>query len=390
MSNTLLSPTVIAKEVAMQVENQCVLANNVHRQFKKEFVKIGDTVTVEKPLKFVANDGADITSQIQDVTEQSTTLQIGYRKNVAWKFSAKELTLNIKDYSEKYIKPALIPLCNSLDTSIADQYKYIPYAAGTAGTTPSTFANLGAAAQNLDENSIVQEDRRIVFDPAARWSMADAFKNFYDAGTAKRARKGLVAEMAGFGKILMDQNIAYHTAGATAGTTLVNGAGQTGDTLEVDGFTAATAALKAGDVFTIEDVYHVNPVSKESTGKLQQFTVTADTAAVSNSAELPISPSIITSGAYQTVSAGPGDGAAVTFLASHKANLAFHKNAFSLVTVPIEIPDSVKWSARTTHNGLSVRIIKGYDILKDEEIIRLDLMWGVKTIYPEMATRLLG
>ena len=391
MSNTLLSPTVIAKEALMQLENQCVLGNMVHRAYKKEFVKVGNSVTIPKPVKFVSNSGADISSAIQNVEEQSTSVTIDQRRNVAWQFSSQELTLNIKDYSEKYIKPAIIQLANDVDVSLAGLYKYVPMAAGTAGTTPSTFANLGAAAQMLDDNAVQQDMRRMVIDPAARWATADSFKNFYNSDVAAKAQKGMLAKgLAGFGDIAMDQNVAYHTAGNTAGTTLVDGAGQVGATLHIDGLTTATAALKAGDVFTIAGVYHVNPVSKVSTGKLQQFTVTADVSAAGNEVDLPIYPSIVTSGALQTVSAGPADGAVVSFIGSHKANLAFHKNAFGLVCVDLEMPDSTTFKSRASHNGLSIRVVKGYDIKLDVEIIRLDILYGVKALYPELASRLMG
>ena len=375
----------------MQLDNNCVAASMVHRKYKNEFVsKKGGTVTIEKPVKFVVNDGADISSQIQDVTEQTTDISVDQRKNVAWNFSSQELTMNISDYSDKYIKPAMIQLANKIDTSVLGLYKHVPLAAGTAGTTPATFAALGAAANNLDMNSVPQDGRGMIIDSNARWALGDTFKDFNNDAFAKKARGGMLGDIAGFGRVAMDQNVNYHTAGDTAGTVLVDGASQDGATLAVDGFTAATGTIKEGDVFTIAGVNHVNPITREDTGKLQQFTVISDATIASNETTLSISPSIVTSGAYQTVSAGPADGAAVTFLGSHRANLAFHKNALALVTVPLALPDSVNFKARATHNGLSIRVMKGFDIKTDTEIIRLDVFFGVKAIYPELATRLLG
>jgi hypothetical protein len=389
MSNTLITPSVIAKEALMQVENNCVMSDCVHRTYKKEFVKVGQSVSIRKPVKFISGTGADITSNVQDVSEDSTSVTIDTQRHVAWKFNSSELTLTIEEYSERYIKPAAIELANKIDMAGCALYKDVALAAGTAGTTPSSFMDMGYAGQYLDENAVPSDNRKLIINPAASWKMADAFKNFYSHDVSKKARRGVLADIADF-DIRKDQNIAYHTAGDTAGTVLVKGASQTGSTLTIDGLTAATGTIKKGDVFTLAGVYHVNPVSRESTGKLQQFTVTADATAVSNEVEVSISPSIVTSGAYQTVTAAPADNAAVTFVASHSANLAFHKNAFALVTVPLVLPDSVNFKHRITHNGISLRVIKDYDILKDEEIIRLDVLFGWKAIYPELACRLLG
>jgi len=392
MSNTLLTPTVIAKEALMQLENQCVMANKVHRAYKNEFVKIGSSVTVPKPVQFESNDGADVSSAIQDVTEQSTTFTISFRKNVAWQFSSQELTNNIKDYSEKYITPAAIKLASDVDSALCNLYKDVYFAAGTAGTTPADFAAMGAAGTKLDNNAVPAEYRSLVLDPAASWTIADAFKNFFSQDVAKRAQKGTLGRIAEF-DIMKDQNIAYHTKGVATGTPLVNGASQTGASLVTDGWTnSVTGILKTGDIFTIAGVYHVNPISKASTGVLQQFVVTddANSGASTGPATLAISPSIVTSGAYQTVSGSPADDAAITVVASHRANLAFHKHAFGLVMVPLVLPDSASFKARVTHNNLSIRLLKGYDIKTDVEIIRLDIMFGVKCLDPRLACRLLG
>jgi len=145
-------------------------------------------------------------------------------------------------------------------------------------------------------------------------------------------------------------------------------------------------------VFTIAGVYSVNPVSKQSTGQLQQFTVMADanSGASTGPATLTVSPPIISSGVHQTVSAAPADDAAITVVNSHAANLAFHKNAFALVMCPLELPDSAGFKARESHNGLSVRVVKDYNVDSDEEIIRLDILYGVKAVDPRLAVRLLG
>ena len=390
MANQLLTPSVIAKEALLQLENNLVFGNLVSRTFKNEFVKVGDTVTVRKPVRFTAADGATI--NIQDVTEQSTTITVDTRKHVAWKFSSEELTLDIDQYSQRYIQPAISALAQAVDAKIASLYAEIPNAVGTAGTTPNSFAALGAAGKLLDKYAVPQTGRNLVVDPEARWALADALKGVYQQqmvqGILQDAALGRVA---GF-DIYGDQNINKHTAGVASGTPLVNGAGQSGNSIVTDGWTASISGiLKKGDIITFAGVYGVNPINKQSTGELKQFVVTADVNSDgAGNATVPISPAIITSGNYQNVTAGPADNAAITVIGNHTANMAFHKSAIQLVTVPLELPAGAAFKAQETYNGLSVRIVRDYDITNDQDIIRLDILFGAKVVYPEMACRLLG
>ena len=166
--------------------------------------------------------------------------------------------------------------------------------------------------------------------------------------------------------------------------------------LSTDGWDTVATILR-GDVITLDGVFAVNPVSKATLDFLQPFVITADVTANANTAvdtPIVISPPIITSGPYQMVSAAPADDATIVNLGdastAYPQNLVFHKNAFALVTVPLEMPDSVTWKARQTHRGTSVRLVKDYDIDNDQEIIRCDILYGVKAIYPELAARLSG
>lgn len=402
MANTIITPTVIANEALMQLENNLVMGKLVHREYKKEFVKVGESVSIRKPVKFEVSTGA--TRVNQDVQEASTTLTVDQRKHVSWKFSTQDLTMKIEEYSERYIQPAMIALANNVDAALTGLYKGVFANVGTAATTPTTFLNFGAAARRMDEMAVPTEQRRLVLNPAAALTAADMLKGLYNPELVKGAVRGrTIGPLAGF-DTYMDQNIKRHTTGVWGGTPLVNGAsqsvtyaaaahtyGSTSQTLNVDGLTITTGAVKQGDVFTIAGVYSVNPVSKEDTGVLQEFVVQADgTANGSGQIALTISPAIITSGAFQTVTAAPADNAAITLIASHSANLAFHKNAFALVTCPLELPDGAAWKAQQSANGLSVRVVKDYDIASDDEIIRIDILYGVKALYPELACRLLG
>ncbi len=411
MPNTIVTPSMIAKEALMQLENNVVMARQVHREYKKEFTGgQGDTVSIRKPVKFIAVDGA--TRSNQDVEEKTTTITVDQRKNVSWNFSSADLTLSIEEYSERYIKPAAITIANTIDRALHGLYNRVWNSVGTPGTTPASFASIASAAQRLDEMAVGSDNRSMILNPDAGYSVIGDKLTLDSIGSTGRTayEDAAISRIAKF-DVFATQNVQNHTVGTKAGAPLVNGANQnvtyanaTGDntqTLVTDNWTANSAVLKAGDIITIAGVYAVNPVPGEgSTGKtvmsyLQQFTVINDvTADGTGNATLTISPAIITSGPYQTVSAAPGDNAAITVLGTastdYPQNLAFHKNAFALVTVPLEMPDGASFKARESANGFSVRIVKDYDIDNDVDIIRMDVLYGVKAIYPDLAARLWG
>lgn len=402
MANALLTPSVIAKEALMQLENTLIMGNNVHKEYKDEFVKVGSTVSIRKPVKFVTTDGATLTKQ--DVEEGNTSIVVNSRKHVGWEFATGDLTLTIEDYSKRYIQPAMIALAQDVESSLTGLYADVFNFAGTPGTVPNTFAHLGLAGRILDDNA-VPEGRKGIFNPEATWSLADGLKAVFVQGKAKtaleEARMGYYARMDTY----MGQSIKVHTVGVATGTPLVNGADQdttyalskttNSQSLITDGWTADTAGiLTEGDVFTIAGVYAVNPNTKASTGALQTFVVntTVASGATTGPATLDISPAIIATGAYQNVTAVPANDAVITVKGTggtgYAQNLCYHPNAFALVTCPLAMPDGVSFKARESHNGLSVRVVKDYDIANDTDIIRLDILYGVKTIYPELACRL--
>jgi hypothetical protein len=403
MANTIITPSVIANEALMQLENNLVMGKLVHREYKREFVKVGDSVSIRKPVKFGVSDGAARVNQ--DVQEASTPFTVDKRKHVSWKFSTHDLTMKVEEYSERYITPAMIALANQVDSDLTNLHKRVASHVGTAGTTPSSFLNFGSAGRRLDQMACPTDSRRLVLDPEASLYAADMLKGVYNPGIVSGALRGrTVGQLAGF-DTYMDQNIKRHTKGAGWGSSpTVNGGsqsvtyataghsyGSTSQTLNITGNTTASQ-INEGDRFTIAGVFSVNPVSKESTGVLQEFVVLANatTTVTSGAATITISPAIITSGPFQTVDAAPASGAAITAAGSHTANLAFHKNAFGLVTCPLEEPDGAAWSKRQSANGLSVRVVKDYDIDTDDEVIRIDILYGVKALYPELACVLLG
>lgn len=425
VSNALLSPTIIAKEALRLLKNNLVMGNLVHRAYETEFPgmpKVGGSVQIRKPVRFnVTKSRVRVTSTI---TEQYITLTVATQAHVSWKFASVDLTLTIEEYSERYIRPAAAALANQVDADLCGLYADVPNAVyeSTGFVTPHTFMVLGKAMQKMDEGAVPPDDRVVVFNPAAHWAFANALSNWnFKEGGEQALRKGYLGRIAN-AEIYMDQNIKTHVVGqyATDGATdsdfvvwstadsassggLPTGA-EVGVTdnqrIMIGGFNASSGTfsiLRAGDIFSIANCNAVNPMSGESIGIARQFVVTTHptggSSTTDNEVFVGIYPEMIHTGPYKTVDTIPQLEAAVTFIGgqggNYPQNLAFHKNAFALVMVPIEMPDSV-WGARESEDGVSIRVVKDYDIDQDWETIRLDILYGVKTIYPELACRIYG
>jgi hypothetical protein len=404
MANSLLTPSVIAKEALMQFKNGMGLSRRVEKSYSKDFAKkgakIGSSEKIRKPNRFTVTDGA--TYSAQDVTEDYFTLTIDSQKHVGFEFTSKDLTLSVDDFSKRFLSGASLALVNKVDVDgHAVAAKNIFNAVGTAGTTPSALLTYLEAMQKIQESAGPQDDGYSYhLNPAANTKIVDALKGLFHSSSEveKQYKRGLMGVAAG-GEWHLAQNIYSHTSGQRGGTPLMNGATATGaSTLVTDGWTAAAAnRVKAGDVFTIAGVYKVNPITKESTGVLQQFVCTADAASDgSGNATLSIAPTIYSSGSLQNVDALPADNAALTFLHGTSAvtasNLLIHEQALALAFVPLEKPEGVHFSAVETdpETGISVRIIRDYDFDADKFKCRLDVAYGWAPARPEWGAQILG
>ena len=390
-SNALLTPALITKETLVILENNLVAAGKVNRQFENQFVKIGTTLTVRKPNRFKISLGPAL--QIQDISEPSTSITVSTQAHVDFQFSSQELTLTIEEYSERYCKPAAATIANQIDVSVLQNFTSIYSEVGTPGTLPNSFASLAAVGQRLDEQAAPQDGRVLILNPAAYWSLANGLSNLFTRSVAEPALKGFLAAIANF-EIYEDQNIQSQTVGAYAGTPTVNGAGQTGAALVTQGWSNSIAGLlNVGDVFTIAGVFAINPQSRQSTGSLMNFVITATAASSGGGAStLSISPAITTTGAYQNVSASPANNAAITVLGTASTtyfqNIGFTRDAFGLVCVPMELPGGVDFAAREMYRAISMRIVRAFDIFNDVTPCRIDVLYGTSTYYPELGCRL--
>jgi hypothetical protein len=410
-TNTILTPGVIAKEALMLLDNNLVLGNLVHRGYEDEVTKQvngykkGGSVLIRKPAKYTWRAGA--TAAPQDSTEKTLTLTVNTQGGVDLQFSSSDMTLKIGDFADRFLKGAMITIANQIDADIARLYRTVWNWVGTPGTTLGSFAQFGKGPQRLTEMAVPDGERIGVLSPADKWGLLGGFTGAFVQDIAKPAIERAKLPLVGNVDLYETQVVKTHTVGTKAGTPLVNGASQNttyaaagatnSQSLMTDGWTASSAILKQGDVFTIAGVFAVNPVSKDVMPYLQQFVVNADISADgSGNATLNISPAIITTGAYQTVSAAPADNAAITVSGTaatgYPQNLVFHKNAFALVMVPMEKPAGVPdgMVGRETYKGISVRLIPYYDGTNDIDNWRLDVLYTVAALYPDLATRLSG
>lgn len=408
-TNSLLTPSIIAAEALRMFENELSFTKRIDKQYSKEFAKtgakIGNTITVRKPWRPTVRSGPAL--QTQAVNEESVPLVLSSQKGVDFVFSMADLTLTIDEFAKRYVKPAIVAVANQVDIDLLTMaYQNTYNAVGTPGTTPSGSGATGAiltylqAQQKLNELSCPKDDERSFhINPAAEVDAVAAFSGLFQSASeiSEQYRTGAMGKGLG-GDWYMNQNIQNYTSGALGGTPVVSGASQTGSSLVTSGWTASVANLvSVGDVFTIGGVHKVNPITKQSTGVLQQFVVTA--AASSNGsgdATISISPSIITSGSTQTVDAAPANSAALTFAAAASTltanNLLCHKDAFTLGCADMELPEGVHFAARAQdeESGLSIRIVRAYDINSDQIPCRLDILYGSAAFRPEWACRIFG
>lgn len=392
-TNTLLTPSIITKETLVILENNLVAAGKVNRQFENQFVKIGTTLTIRKPNRFKVVKGPAL--QIQDITEPSTSISISNQAHVDFQFSSQELTLTIEEFSERYCKPAAVELANQVDYDVLTNFDQIFNLVGTPGTTPSTFAtSVQLVGTRMDQGSVPQDGRVLVLEPNSYWTLANGLIGLYVKSVAEPALKGFLAAIGNF-EIYEDQNIQSQTVGALGGTGQVTTANQTGSTINTDNWTPSTTnLLVVGDVVTFAGSFAVNPKNRQSTGVLQNFVITANVSSDSGgNAALQVYPAVTTSGAYQTVTASPTSPGSVTVLdgaggATHFQNLAWVRDCFGLVIVPMEIPGGVDFAAREMWKNISMRIVRAFDIWNDVMPTRIDVLYGTATYYPELGVRL--
>ena len=365
MANTFLTPSVIARESLIVLENNLIAANLVHRDYSDEFVQVGDTVTIRKPAKFTAKN---FTGSIirQDASEGSVAVKIDRHRDVSFEVTSREMTLDIRDFSSQLIAPAMRAIAQAVDEDLLNECANIS-ASVIATASPTNLADIANLSKTLDIAKVPLDMRRLVLNPTHkyRYALTDNLSKVAYAGngeTLRNAELGRVYTLDTY----MDQNCP-DTLAATAGTaTAFKVSGTKGEAkAALSSVTAATATVKKGDCFILDGYrYHF----------------TADATAVSGAvAEVGIDAELVKD--YTNADA---------YVVSKPHSLAFHRNAIALVTRPLALPMGDDRAAIISGNGLGVRVVYGYDQDTKKDTVSLDVIYGIQTLDDTLAVKLVG
>jgi hypothetical protein len=397
--NQYLTISMITREGLRVLVNNLVFAKNINREyddyFAKSGAKIGATINIRKPPRYLGRTGDALA--VESAVETSTPLTLTTLFGVDLEFSDADLLLSIDDFKKRFIQPGMSTIANKLDFDGLQLYKQVPNLVGTPGTTPTLLLTYLLAGVALDNNSAPQDgQRKAILTSLMQATIVDALKGLFQATQqiAQQYMKGRMGSAINY-DWFMDQNVAVHTFGLLGGVPVVNGANQVGTSLILNGWTAAAATrVKFGDQFTIVGVNGVNPQSRVTTGILQGFTAMSDGASDgAGNMTLVIYPPIITSGAFQTVTASPAAGAALTFagtsLQQSPQGLVYHPDAFTLGMADLELPRGTDMAERIASKelGIAIRFIRDYDIRSNSRPCRSDIIYGYAAVRPELAVR---
>ena len=407
MANTFLTISMITQEALVILKNNLTATRQVNRKYDASFgvegAKIGTVLNIRKPVRYVVKSGPAL--DVQDVTETSVPLAITNQNHIDLNFTTADLKLQMDEFSKRFISPAIASLANVVDYNVLQNFLQVYNNVGTPGTVPTdlgTYLNAGVVLKN--NATPMDANWAMCLNPQMEATIVNNLKTLFQSSTQikEQYEKGKMGIAAGF-NWYMDQNIGVQTIGNCVGTPLVNLGGQTGSSINLKGWTASVATLNVGDILQFAGCYQANPQNHQSSGRLQDFVVTQPvTADSSTNMTVQISPSIVTSGAYQTVSASPIDGAAVTVYGVGASGLAalaktttpqamaWHPDAFTLATVDLPMPQGVDMGARAADPdlGLSLRIVRAYNINTDQLPTRCDILYGTTAIRPELACRI--
>lgn len=397
MPNSILTPTAVTREALRILHQKLNFVGNIKRDYDDSFAKsgakIGDSLKIRLPNQYTVRTGATLSAQ--DTSEISTTLQVATQKGVDLNFTSVDLTMSLDDFSKRILDPAMSVLAANIEADALSMMLDVYQSVNNIGSA-ITFGKLMSSRKVLnDALAPMDNNRSILLNTQDNVDLVDGLKGLFQDSAAikEQYREGSMGRTGGFDfyENTLIANQATGTAAAATGYT-VNGA------VTVNGSTAVTLAagantFKKGDVITFVGCNRVHPETKADTGVLKSFVVTADYAGGAGS--LSFAPAIYTSGGRQNVvAAGIANGVAVAKIggasAIYKPSLAFHKDAFAFATADLVMPQGVDFASRQVLDGISMRIVRQYDINNDKFPCRLDVLYGYKTIRPELACRILS
>ena len=396
MSNTILTPTAVTREALRILHQKLNYVGSINRQyddsFAKEGAKIGDTLKIRLPNQYTVRTGAALVAQ--DTAESSVSLQVGTQKGVDLNFTSVDLTLSLQDFSQRVLDPAMSVLAAAIEADAMSMYKDVYQTVWNSGSA-LTMAHVLAGRKILQDALVPLDNRTANLSTQPMVDLVTDSKSLFNAQgeISKQYKEGYVGRAAGFD--FMENTLwPAHTRGAanTSYTVDTRTSALATDGTAYSSFTVASGSgsWNVGDVFTIANVYRVHPETKNSTSVLHQFVVTE---ALAGTGTLKFSPSIVLGGAKQncTISSTSATAAitvAGTASGTDDTSLLYHKDAFAFATADLVMPKGVDFAAREVMDGISIRIVRQYDINSDKFPCRLDVLYGYKTIRPQLACRL--
>ena len=412
MANNLLTISKITNEALMVLENELTFTGEVDRNYDDQFAvvgaKIGATVNVRRPGRFIGTTGPAL--NVEDFNETSVPVTLSTQFHVDTQFTTQDLALSLDMFSDRVLKPAVAAIANKIDRDgLVMAKNNTANIVGTAGTPPTGLITYLTAGAYLDAEGAPRDGRRsCLVEPFTSATIVDSLKGLFmpAAKISEQYEKGLMGVDSAGMKWKMDQNVVSQTFGSYASATLsTNTATFTGSltsgwasssTITIAAASAA-AALNQGDVIQIANVYAVNPQNRQAYGsnKLRNFVVTASvTISSGGSASVTVSPAIITAGQFQNVSVTSTSSTAVVTPFNNTGtvspqNIVMHRNAFTLAVADLELPEGVHFAGRASDKeiGLSMRVVRQYTINNDSIPTRLDVLYGWAPLYPELACR---
>lgn len=387
----------------MIVENNLTITKKIKRTYEPKFArdgnKIGDHLNLRLPVRWEGRTGEKMAPE--GAQERKILLTIDQLIGQDLSFSNVDLTLKIDDFKARYLDTACATIANRIDEYMCLQYVKVPNMAlsGVPGVTPNALDCYFDASVTMSNYGVPPGNRSAILSPRMEVSLVNALKGLFQAAgaIASQYQTGMLGHVIGF-DFDHNQNIYPHVVGPLGGVPLVDGAGQTGASILLKGWTAAAASrLKKGDIITFASVDGLNPQSRQDIGELRQFTVTADLASTAGGAmNVLIDPAIEVAGPYRNITGSPADSAVVKIfghasayagLTTHQG-LCFHKEWLTAAFVDLDLPQKMQMSARAKlRTGLSIRIVKGYDIDSNREKTRLDCLFGSQQQYGDFAVR---
>jgi hypothetical protein len=415
MANNLLTISKITNEALMVLENELTFTSEVDRNYDDQFAvvggKIGNTVNVRRPGRFIGTTGPAL--NVEDFNETSVPVTLSTQFHVDTQFTTQDLALSLDMFSDRVLKPAVAAIANKIDRDgLVMATQNTANIVGTADTPPTGLITYLTAGAYLDAEGAPRDGRRAcIIEPFTSATIVDSLKGLFvpQEAIGEQYRKGLMGRDSAGMNWKMDQNVVSQTFGSNSTTTVTGSVATTTATgfltsgwasssnISITAANTGNLILNVGDTFTIAGVYAVNPQNRQAYGsnKLRNFVVkSATTIASGSSATVTVSPAVITAGQFQNVSIpSTSASAAITQFNStgtvSPQNIIMHRNAFTLAVADLELPEGVHFAGRASDKeiGLSMRVVRQYTINNDSIPTRLDVLYGWAPLYPELACR---